>query len=401
MTSLKWWPFGSKLDKAARGSPQALDTGLGRVLTPGPFQATGSAGPGACAAGLDDPAEQLRQFQSWVYAAVHAIAQEVARQKPLAWRDVLGAAPRERLPPEHPLCRLLDRPNPWTTAWELWYLTAAYLELTGNCFWYVATDDAGSPVELWVIPTPWVRVVPDARTFVRHYEVRAESFHPERFSPAEIVHLKYPNPADPHWGLSPVRANALVIDANAELLKSRRQTFATGPRPGVMLQTDQILSDQTVTRLEEKLEDKFAGRRNWHRPLVLEQGLKASPWTLSPAEMDFTNSARLTREEILAVYRVPAAVTGLLDVAGLGQGLWEGARMIFCEGTIQPKLDLIAQSLTRDLAARFGPDVSVEFGDCSPRLGQLKREAEAEDLRLGVRTVAEVRAARGLPPLGG
>ena len=118
-----------------------------------------------------------------------------------------------------------------------------------------------------------------------------------------------------------------MIDANGELLKSRRQTFATGPRPGVMLQTEQTLSDQTVTRLEEKLEDKFAGRRNWYRPLVLEQGLKASPWTLTPAEMDFGNSARLTREEILAVYRVPAAVTGLMETwrdSGRGCGRGRG-----------------------------------------------------------------------------
>ena len=37
------------------------------------------------------------------------------------------------LPHTHPLCRLLDPPNPWLTPWELWYLTVVYLELTGNC----------------------------------------------------------------------------------------------------------------------------------------------------------------------------------------------------------------------------------------------------------------------------
>ena len=42
---------------------------------------------------------------------------------------------------------------------------------------------------------------------------------------------------------------------------------------------------------------KFGGRDNWHRPLVLEQGLKASPWTLTPAEMDFLNSSRMTRDD--------------------------------------------------------------------------------------------------------
>jgi hypothetical protein len=82
----------------------------------------------------DDPAEQLRNYQSWVYAAVNAVAQEVARQKPFLFVNT-GQADHEQtpLPHTHPLCRLLAAPNPWLTAWELWYLTVVYLELTGNC----------------------------------------------------------------------------------------------------------------------------------------------------------------------------------------------------------------------------------------------------------------------------
>ena len=82
----------------------------------------------------DDPCEQLRNYQSWVYAAVNAIAQEVARQRPYLYRDT-GPAEHDHvpLPPDHPLARLLDNPNPWLTPWELWYLTVVSLELTGNC----------------------------------------------------------------------------------------------------------------------------------------------------------------------------------------------------------------------------------------------------------------------------
>ena len=83
----------------------------------------------------DDPAEQLRNYNSWVYAAVNAIAQEAARHRPFLYTNT-GQADHEQspLPHTHPLCRLLDHPNPWLTPWELWYLTVVYLELTGNCF---------------------------------------------------------------------------------------------------------------------------------------------------------------------------------------------------------------------------------------------------------------------------
>ena len=352
----------------------------------------------------NDPTEQLRNYSSWVYAAVNAVAQEVARQKPFLFVNT-GQAEHEQtpLPHTHPLCRLLSDPNPWLTAWEMWYLTVVYLELTGNCFWYVARRRTGeafeAPAEIWIVPTPWVKVIPDPREYVRAYEVAAPGVPTETFAPGEIVHLKYPNPLDPHYGLSPLQANALTVDANTELLRSRYQTFLAGPRPGVVLHTDQTLTDQTVARLEEKLDSKYAGRGNWHRPMVLEQGLKASPWTLTPAEMDFLNSSKMTRDEILAVFRVPPPITGLVENTGLGADIWFGARVMFCEGTIQPKLDLIAQALTRDLGRRYGPDVAVTFPDCSPRNHEQRRRDDELDAKTGLRTYNEIRKGRGLKPL--
>lgn len=360
------------------------------------------AGPPYALAGWwrDDPTAQIQQFQSWVYVAVNAIAQEAAGQRPHVYRST-GQAEHEQepLPLDHPLCQLLERPNPWLTPWELWYLTVVHLELTGNAYWYVAHGSGEQPAEIWVIPSAWVRVLPDRRQFVVGYEVTSPGATAERFSPEEIVHLKYPNPADPHYGLSPLQANAAAIDANGELLRSRHQTFHAGPRPGMVLHTDQVLNDQTVRRLEEVLTAKFAGRENWQRPMVLEQGLRASPWTFAPAEMDFLNSTRMTRDEILAAFRVPPPITGIVENLGLGADIWHGARVIFCEGTVQPKLDLIAQALTRDLGRRFGSEVGISFPNCSPRLAAERRHEDELDAKLGIRTVNEIRQGRGLAPL--
>jgi len=365
-------------------------------------------GPTGPAAGWwgGDTAEQVRHFQSWVYTAVSAIAQEVARHKPYGYRDT-GPAEHDQamLPVSHPLMRLLAAPNPWLTPWELWYLTVVYLELTGNCYWYCpplrsGAADLGVPGELWVIPSQWVRVVTDRTNVVAGYDVAAPGSPAERLGANEVIHLKYPNPLDPHSGLSPLQANALTVDAHLELLKSRYQTFRAGQRPGVVLTTDQVLSEPVVRRLEEAVQARLGGRENWHRPLVLEQGLRASPWTLTPAEMDYLNSSRLTRDEILAIYRVPAPMVGIVENVGLGQTIWTGARVMFCEGTVQPKLDLIGQVLTRDLGRRYGPDVAVAFPNCSPRDPAERRADDELDARLGLRTVNEIRRARGLEPFG-
>ena len=95
--------------------------------------------------------------------------------------------------------------------------------------------------------------------------------------------------------------------------------------------------------------------------------------------MDFLNSSKMTRDEILAVFRVPPPITGVVENMGLGADIWFGARVMFCEGTMQPKLDLIGQALTRDLGRRYGPDVAVAFPDCSPRnLDQRRKDDELD-----------------------
>src|SRR5947199_10032068 len=64
----------------------------------------------------NDHTEQLRNYQSWVYAAVNAIAQEVAMQRPFLYVNT-GQAEHEQVPlvHDHPLVRLLAGPNPRLT----------------------------------------------------------------------------------------------------------------------------------------------------------------------------------------------------------------------------------------------------------------------------------------------
>jgi hypothetical protein len=126
--------------------------------------------------------------------------------------------------------------------------------------------------------------------------------------------------------------------------------------------------------------------------------LQASPWTLTPAEMDYLNSGKMTRDEIFALFRVPAPIAGLVENMGLGADIWFGARVMFCEGTIQPKLELIGQSLTRALGRRYDADVCISFPDCSPRNQEQQRKDDELDAKMGLRTYNEIRKSRGLLP---
>ena len=72
---------------------------------------------------------------------------------------------------------------------------------------------------------------------------------------------------------------------------------------------------------------------------------------------------------------------------------------MFCEGTVQPKLDLIGQALTRDLGRRATARTwRSSFPDCSPRNLDQRRKDDELDARLGLRTFNEIRKSRGLEP---
>jgi hypothetical protein len=114
--------------------------------------------------------------------------------------------------------------------------------------------------------------------------------------------------------------------------------------------------------------------------------------------MDYLNSAKLSRDEIFALFRVPTPIAGIVENMGLGADIWYGARVMFCEGTVQPKLDLIGQALTKDLARRFGPDMAIAFPECSPRNQDQRRADDELDAKTGLRTFNEIRRSRGLRP---
>ena len=115
----------------------------------------------------DDPVEQVRHYKHWVYAAVQAIAFQVAGTRlALYARTNKGV---EEIS-DHPFLDLMNHVNPFHTRFWLWAETMTFLELTGNAYWYVAENRLGVPAEVWVGHSQHMRVIPDRREFIGGYE---------------------------------------------------------------------------------------------------------------------------------------------------------------------------------------------------------------------------------------
>ena len=350
----------------------------------------GSAHPPA-APWRDDPARQVAQNRHWVYVAVRAIAGRVAGTPLTIAHGITG----ERVDWNHPLAQLLREVNPFDTAVSLWMKTVTFLELTGNAYWHVANDEAGQPAEIWVLPAPHMRVLPDPERFVAGYEYRRGAVV-ERFDAAEIIHLKYPSAESVHYGGGPLAAAAESVAAHFAMKEAEKRSFENGAFPGLALMTDEKLAPDTRARLEEQFSQHYAGPQRAGRAIVLEQGLKLRPFTFSPREMDFLESSRAARDEILAVFGVPPAVVGMAD--NVNRASAEAMLWTFAENTILPKLRLIEAQLTQDVCRRFGEACAARFENPVPTIRAEERLDMIARLEQGVTSPDEERSRLGLPP---
>ena len=165
----------------------------------------------------------------------------------------------------------------------------------------------------------------------------------------------------------------------------------------ISIETDQRLNPEVIDRLKLQIEQKYSGPENAGKPLILEAGLRANRVALSPREMAFLQSSRVTRGEILGIFGVPAAVAGLSE--DVNRSVAEAMDVIFARYCIEPKLRLIEAQLNQDLVRRFDERLFCRFASVVPQDRAHDRADMETNLRTGVSTVNEERRRRGHAPV--
>ncbi|HHT9119288.1 MAG TPA: phage portal protein, partial [Candidatus Hypogeohydataceae bacterium YC41] len=316
----------------------------------------------------------------WVYACVKALAQAIASTPMVFYVDTPRG--REKLPPQHPLARLFWGVNPLMTRYDFWEATIIYLELTGNCFWALEKEDGrGLPTELWPLRPDRMRIIPDKEKFIQGYllDVGGRSV---AYSKDEVIHLKYFNPLNERWGMSPLSAARQGLLADFYAVLYNQKFFRQGARPSGVLSTEEELDDATFRRLKAEFEQAYAGAERSHRVILLEKGLQWQSISLPQKDMEFIEQRKLAREEILAVYKVPPIEVGILEYANYANS--ETQDKIFWTKGVIPRLRKIEEAVNTFLVplfahAPFEGRAGAVFGEFD--LSRVEALRENEDLK--------------------
>lgn len=350
--------------------------------------------------------EMLLAFKSLVFACVNVRAREVANAGRLGKFRVMQEVDHDTFtdpPLDHPLVRLMRQPNPYFTRWFLWYLTITHLDLTGNAYWWIATDRLGVPRELWPLPPQCVRVIPGdpeaGEGIIKNYIIRWESGEEVETPASSIIHLRHPDPMSPYYyGGSLVLRAATEIDIDDFISAHQREFFRNDAVPAAVVEFPTIMTKDVRKQFETQWVEKYAMKPG--KIGYLEGGAKLTT-LVSQKELDYLQSRGINHKIIQAVFGVPDSKL-MSGESILARATLETLDYNFHKETIDPLLTMIDEQLTNDLARRlFDPSLVIMHDPTIPRDLKLQVELDQQELAMGKVSINEVRVRDGYAPIPG
>lgn len=246
-----------------------------------------------------------------------AVSETSALSMPAVWRAVSLVSSVSASLPLHVYTdgtrtrvrtRLLRRPHPELTPYELWRLTYVHRLLWGNAYLQKIRDGGGRVRELWPMRPDRVQVDrirsttanPSGKRFV-YTDDDGKAYV---LTPHEVLHL----PAlgyDGVCGVSPIRAAAQGIGLSLAAGKSAARFFGKGAMLSGVLQTEQRLTKEQAEALQTRWQQRHGGADAAGNIAVLDSGASFQPVTMPFRDAQFLESRRFEVVEIARMFGVP------------------------------------------------------------------------------------------------
>jgi HK97 family phage portal protein len=342
--------------------------------------------------------EKLYQQLTWISTAIDAVADNCA---PVAFEVKQRKGEDLTDIPNHEFEMLLDNPNPLQSRYELMRDVFAYYKLTGNAIIFQnKANEQATPDELWVIPSQWVKPVPDGQHFLKGYIFDTGNGQPIALEPWEICHVKTFNPVNPFWGLSAVQQLAMVAVGDLAQQRWNANLFDkdNAKIPGA-LSFASMINNPDWERLKAEVKENWGGAAR-KGPLMLRGvgsgGVEWLQMALSQKEMEFLDSRKFTREEVYG--KLAPGLASVLDVNATEANAIAG-KSVFLEFALFPLLMAVGAKMTKSILPAYGDNLVGEFEDVrqTNRLVDLEEQRQYELTH----TVDEIRQEYyGDDPLG-
>ena len=332
-----------------------------------------------------------------VHAAVRVLAEAVSRPPLEVWRRDSANSELELTDPNHPLQRLLDRPNDVWDGGQMLRAVESRLALWGSAYVVMARDADGVPKEMWPLRPDEVRVVADdsdrtVRGFIHETADGRVAYLPE-----EMLWFRRFNPMRGFEGFSSMAPARLAVDMGSEALRFNRRFYINSAMPSDMvITTDDNPSQDQIERLLETWEMRLVDPDQAHKPIVLSGGIDMKRLGSNHSEMEFIAALQWSVEEVSRAFGVPKVFLSefedatLANVRTMEQFLWRN--------TVIPELKMLEDGINHRLAPHFEQfpnELVVRFNLSDVEAVQESQSDRADRLATlvgaGIMTVKEAR----------
>lgn len=294
-----------------------------------------------------------------------------------------------------------QQPNDSMTSSELWSYIVASVCLNGNAFVYVTRTSTGRAVELLPVPASSVTINTGNRHGVTYTVTTggAGDSKTVEMTSKNLIHFKSLT-LDGYTGISPIAYNSAVIDGSRSAVSFANSVYTNGSTPRGVLEVEGSLSDDAFENLRASWGASHGGEANANRVAILESGVKFSPISMTPQDVQLLESRKYSRSEIAGLFRVPAHMIGDLDKATYSNIGAQG--MEFHRYSLAPWLTMIEQRLNMTLTPS-GSNERFRFDVSELIRGDVEAEVAAYSklLEIGVLNPNEVRGKFGMSPRDG
>ena len=332
-----------------------------------------------------------------VHAAVRVLAEAISRPPLEVWQRAHPNSEPELAGPNHPLQRLLDRPNEAWDGGQLLRTVESRLALWGSAFVVINRDEDGTPYEMWPVRPDDVHVIADEHDRNVRGFIHQTSDGRVAYLPEEMLWYRRFNPMRALAGFSSMAPARAAVDMGAEALRFNRRFYVHSAMPSdLVITTDSNPTQEQIDRLLETWEVRLVDPNQAHKPIVLSGGVDMKRLGSNQSEMEFIAALQWSVEEVSRAFGVPKVFLSeyedatLANVRTMEQFLWRN--------TIIPELKMLEDGINHRLVphfARFPNEVTVRFNLSDVEAVQESQSDRAERLATlvsaGIMTVQEAR----------
>lgn len=287
-----------------------------------------------------------------------------------------------------PFLDVLERPNYRQTQKEFWKLSVAYYLLAGETFWYLERAENGVPTTMVNLRPDYVKILMSQDNLnIVGYEFIQTNGKIINLRTEDVLHIKNIDPVNPARGVGVVRPATQRIITEKEASKHQSNTFKSQGRPDIAVFTEVDLTDEQTTEAREKW-NKIYGSNGSNAGFFGSDVKSVQLLGVNPREMDFINTQKFLRDDILASLHIPKAMITSDDV-NLANS--RTARINYIKEACLPVLDTFIDIINNKLLNDQGEDKFITYENPVNEDREMILKETIELKNAGIITVNEAR----------